>query len=146
MTAALSWPLQQALFARLTSNAALTNLLGGPKIYDAPPHQDGPGAARPPYILLGDETIAPWSDKTAQGAVHDFALIIISRAAGFSQSKRLAAAVSDALLTPPALPLARGRLIRLDFLSATASRRPDGTARAPSRRIELRWRAVLEDV
>lgn len=140
MTAALSWPLQQGLFARLVSDEALTSLLGGPKVFDAPPHLDGPEAVRPPYVLLGDETITPWFDKTQGGASHDLVFTAVSSGDGYAEAKAIAGAVSDVLEgAPPAL--SRGRIVRLQFLGATARRDVGGVRR----RVDCRYRVIVED-
>lgn len=140
MTAALSWPLQAALFQRLSADPTLLGILGPGRIFDAPPHADGPDATRPPYVLLGDESVGRWSDKSATGAVHDLVLRIISGGEGYAEAKQIAAAVSDAL-ADAGLDLSRGRVVRLTFRSASARRNLDGVRR----QIDLRYRAVLED-
>ncbi|MCI4661463.1 MAG: DUF3168 domain-containing protein [Neomegalonema sp.] len=139
MTAALSWPLQQALYARLAADEALSSLLPGPALVDSPPH-DARDHLRPPYILLGDESIAPLADQTHLGARHRFSLTIHSAAPGFAEAKRIAAALSDALIRRP-LALTRGTCIRLDFISGQ-TRRLDTEQR---RELTLTFEAALED-
>lgn len=140
MSAALSWPLQQALFARLSDDADLTGLIGDGKVFDAPPHRDGPDATAAPYVLLGDETLTPWFDKTSNGAAHDLVISVVSGADGFQEAKRAAGAVSDALAAP-APTLSRGRIVRVHFLGAAARREVGGVRR----RVDLRYRIIVED-
>lgn len=147
MTAALSLPLQKALFAWLSADAALLAALGGPRLYDAPPHADGDAAPGPgPYLLLGDESVTPWFDQTQDGADHLLRFRVVSFAAGFSEAKTIAGALSDALAGPPPT-LERGRIVRIQFLGAEARRGGAGGGGADrvARRIDLRFRAILED-
>lgn len=141
MTAALSWPLQKAVFAALSADAALTAKLGPDRLFDEPPHGAAADASRAPYIALGEESVEPWFDKSDRGAVHDFALSIVARRRGYSDAKQIAGLVCDALDAAD-LALDRGRVVRLQFLSAEFVRDGQGTRR----RAELRFRAVLEDV
>lgn len=147
MTAALSLPLQRALFAVLSADAGLLAALGGPRIYDAPPHADGPDRPGPgPFLLLGDETIRPWFDQTGDGAVHDLRFRIVSFAPGYAEAKAIAAALSDALAgAPPSL--SRGRIARIQFLGAEARRGGGGGGGSDrvARRLDLRFRVVIED-
>lgn len=127
--------LQEAVFARLVADATLAGLVGG-AIYDAPPTGELPVT----YVSLGAEDVRDRSDMTGRGARHDFTISVISDAAGFAQAKAAASAVSDALVDAP-LTLARGYLVSLNFLRATARRVDTGR----TRRIDLRFRARVED-
>jgi len=127
--------LQEAVFARLVADATLAGLVGG-AIYDAPPTGELPVT----YVSLGAEDVRDRSDMTGRGARHDFTISVISDAAGFAQAKAAASAVSDALVDAP-LTLARGHLVSLNFLRATARRVDTGR----TRRIDLRFRARVED-
>lgn len=127
--------LQEAVFARLVADATLAGLVGG-AIYDAPPTGELPVT----YVSLGAEDVRDRSDMTGRGARHDFIISVISDAAGFAQAKAAASAVSDALVDAP-LTLARGHLVSLNFLRATARRVDTGR----TRRIDLRFRARVED-
>lgn len=141
MTAALSWPLQQAVFVLLSADPALAALLGADRIFDEPPHRDAEAHSPAPYLILGEESVEPWFDKTARGAVHELSLTITDPRRGYARVKQIAAAVCDAL--DAAEPtLARGRLVRLQFLGATFARADQGARR----RATLRYRAVVEDV
>ena len=136
MSYAAAAALQEAVFAHLSADPALSALLGG-AIYDALPA----GPVPPLYLALGPEVARDRSDITARGAEHDMTLAVVSDTAGFQQAKTVAAAVCDALLAP-VLVLARGRLVAIRFLRANARR--DGAGQR--RRIELTFRARLDDI
>jgi hypothetical protein len=125
--------LQQAVFARLTSDPAVTALVGS-HIYDALPE----GPVPEMYLSIGPEAVRDRSDKTGSGALHDFAVTVISDAAGFSTAKQVAAAASDAL-TGGGIALSRGVLVSLNFLRARARRVGSG------RQIEIWFRARVDD-
>jgi len=133
MSYGITAALQAAVYGALSGDATVTALSSG-AVYDALPT----GPVPPLYVTLGPETARDASDKTGAGAVHDFAVTVVSEAAGFASAKALAAAISDAL-TGPNLALTRGRLVRLGFLRARA-RRVDG-----GREIELWFRARVDD-
>lgn len=135
MTYALSAALQKAVYAALAQDAVLAGLVGS-DIFDAPPV----GAIPALYVSLGPETARGWSDKTGDGARHDFTVSVVTDAAGFQQAKAVAGAVSDVLAQPPG-PLDRGRVVALNFLKARAKRDEAGQ----QRRIDLTFRALLED-
>ncbi len=136
MSYAVSAALQAAVFARVANDAAVQALVGS-DVYDAVPS----GTLPLTYVVLGEEDVRAWSNISANGAVHDFAIAVVSDAAGFSAAKAVAVAVNDALIDAP-LMLSRGSLVTLDFLSARARRgkAPDG------RRIDMRFRARVEDI
>lgn len=134
MTYALAHALQAAIFARLSSDETLVPLVSG-QVHDALP----PGPLPPLYVALGPEVARDRSDKTGQGAEHDFAVSVVSTAEGFAQAKAAASAVCDALLGPVP-PLARGRVVLLRFVRAQAARASGG-----ARRIDLTFRARVED-
>lgn len=138
MTYALSQALQTAVYTRLSQDTALLDLVGQ-DIYDAPPPLP-PAEAPPLHVTLGEERVQDGSTKTSTGAVHDFTVTVHARTEGFSRPKAAAAAVCEALL-PADLALDRGHLVDLRLLFARADR---GRANQP-RRVELRFRAVLED-
>ncbi|MGZ9809873.1 DUF3168 domain-containing protein [Pseudoroseicyclus sp. H15] len=135
MSYAMAGALQQALYARLTGDAAVAALVGG-DIFDALP----PGEAPDLYLLIGPEAVRDRSSQTSRGALHEFTLSILARQPGFAGAKALAAAVCDALAgAPPAM--ARGRIVSLAFQRARAAR----IETEDRRRIDLIFRARLED-
>ncbi|WP_372604177.1 DUF3168 domain-containing protein [Actibacterium sp.] len=127
--------LQAAVYQWLTSDVALTQLVGS-AIYDAVPPGDLPEL----YVSLGPEDVRDRSDKTGGGAVHVFTVSVVSSAAGFASAKAAAVAVSDALVDAP-LALSRGALVGLAFDKARARRVQDGDIR----RIDLTFRARVDD-
>lgn len=135
MTYALSPSLQQAVYTALAGDAALAALVGT-AIFDAPPT----GALPALYVSLGPEQARARSDRSVQGARHDFMVSVITDAAGFQQAKAVAGAVSD-VLAQPLGPLVRGRVVALNFLRAQAKRDEVGQ----QRRIDLTFRALLDD-
>ena len=130
MSYAISPALQAAVYQHLAGWPALA----GVALHDALP----PGPLPETCITLGPELVRDRSDGTGQGADHEFTLTVITTAAGFASAKTLAAAVSDAL-TGADLTLARGRLVSLRFVRASATRDGD------SRKIDLRFNARVED-
>ena len=127
--------LQAAVWARLASDTALTALVGT-AVFDTAP----PGPLPPVYVTLGPEDVRDRSDFDGAGAAHEFLVSVVSDSGGFQQAKAAAGAVSDALLSA-GLALARGRLVSLDFLRAVARQ----TGKGATRRIDLRFRARVED-
>lgn len=126
--------LQAAIFQRLVGDSALEALVGG-AIYDAAP----PGTALGTYVSLGPEVASDASSKTEKGASHEFAISVVTDAAGFQTAKAVAGAITDAL-DGADLTLGRGRLVGLWFLRARARRVED----ADVRRIDLYFRARVE--
>lgn len=126
--------LQAAVYQRLIADAALQALVGD-AVYDAVP----PGTVTGTYVSLGPEDVRDASDKTGDGAMHDFVVSVITDEAGFATAKAVAAAVSDALVDAQ-LVLARGALVALWFLRGQARRVEKGGVR----RIDLTFRARVE--
>ena len=138
MTYALSWPLQEGLFALISGDPACDALLSG-RVYDAAPHLGGeePDGV---YVTLGDEQTSDWSTASDAGAIHLVSMSIHSPGHGFAVAKQAAAAVCDAVLAG-GLTLSRGRLVNARFVDAR-TRRAEADAH---RRIDLRFRLTLED-
>lgn len=127
--------LQAAIYQRLVQDAALSALVGG-AIHDAVPS----GRVPPLYVTLGPEEVRERGDGSAGGALHRFAVTVVSESAGFQQAKAVAGAVSDALVGAE-LMLVRGQVTRLSFLRARARRETAGQAR----RIDLTFQARVDD-
>lgn len=136
MSYAMSAALQTALYDALTADPALQAEVSA-DIYDALPSGDVPDL----YVAIGPETVRDASDKTGQGAWHEFTVSVVSQAQGFASAKRAAGAISDVLVGNP-LPLSRGRTVAISFWRAKAVRTGTGDAR----RIDLFFRARLDDV
>lgn len=135
MSYAVSAALQAAVYQHLVADPALDGLVSG-AIYDQLPAGTLPAA----YVTLGPESARDRSDRSGNGASHDFLVTVVTDGAGFQVAKEIAAAISDAL-DDPQLTLARGRLMRLHFVLAKASRQGTGQRR----RIDMRFRARVED-
>jgi hypothetical protein len=135
MTYALSADLQKAIYQTLKGNPALQDQIGD-AIYDVVPAGQIPST----YVSLGPEDVRDWSDKTGNGARHDFTISVVTDAAGFQTAKAVAGAVTDALAGTNAA-LARGTLVSLSFRRARAIRVEEGNMR----RIDLSFRALVAD-
>lgn len=126
--------LQKAVYEKLTTDSALSSLIGG-AVYDAVPE----GVVAQTYVTLGDETARDKSDASGAGSEHDFDIAVVSSGAGFAPVKAVAGAASAALENAD-LTLEAGRLVSLHLRGAKAVRLPrDGL-----RRITLRFRARIE--
>lgn len=136
MSYGMAAALQEAVYLRLSQDAALAALVGD-AVYDVVPPGPLPGT----YVSLGPEDARDASDKTGRGAEHRFTVSVVSDAAGFQTAKTAAAAVSDSLLGVALTP-ARGRVVAVDFLRARARRVGTGDLR----RIDLTFRARVEDI
>ena len=75
--ASAAWELQKSIHAALTSDAALTALLGGARVYD-----DVPRGAEFPYVTFGQSTARDWSTDSEAGSEHIVTLNVWSRHAG----------------------------------------------------------------
>lgn len=127
-----SWPLQKALYAALNGSSAVTDLGA---VYDAPP-ADAPSD----YVVLGEDLVRR---KGAPGDVlhlHDIVITVYSDADGFARAKALSAAVLGTLEDGP-LSVEAARVVDLMFERARARRTRKG-----ARRIEMRFRIILEDI
>ncbi|MEX1661758.1 DUF3168 domain-containing protein [uncultured Thioclava sp.] len=134
MSYAIGAALQGAVYQRLQGDVVLSDLVGA-AVYDAVPA----GTVTGTYVSLGPEDARDASDKTGDGAVHDFIVSVITDEAGFQAGKQVAEAISDALLGAD-LELSRGHVVGLWFLKAKARRVDKGA----TRRIDLTFRARVE--
>lgn len=129
--------LQGAVYQALRESAALHALVGD-AIYDALPVTPPAGT----YIALGPEEVRDAGDATGRASAHDFVVSVLSGAddtGGFAAIKSAAAAASEALETG-SLPLAKGRLAGLWFVSARARRAETGSGR----RVDMTFRARVD--
>jgi hypothetical protein len=138
MTFACSWALQKALFAALAADPTVSAMAAG-RVWDEADAAAVAGAAGGPWVVVGDETVEPWSTATDDGAAHVVEIGVAAEAGGFGALKRLAGAVCDVALAP--LALERGRVVSSRFLGGRTRREEKGRVR----RIELRFRIVVED-
>ena len=131
-----SFALQKAFFLKLTADAALAALLGGPRIYD-----DVPVRGEFPYVTFGQTTERDWSTGTDDGAEHVVTLHVWSRAAGRKEADEIMSAVRSAL-HDQALTLTGHRLVNLRHEFSGARRDSDGE----NYHGITRYRAVTEPV
>lgn len=130
MSYAAAAALQSAIYQRLTDFPALAAV----PIHDAvPPNVAGT------FVLIGPEEARDQSDRSGPGADHQLVISVITDATGFLSIKTIAADISDALIGSP-LTLARGVLVNLLFLRASARRINEGE----TRRIDLTFRARVQ--
>lgn len=129
-----SWSLQRAIYDVLVGDAAILDLLGAPRIYDAVPDNSAF-----PYLTLGQSSVADWSTGSEAGEEHRLTLHVWSRAAGRREAQELMAALRAAL-HGRALGLDGHRLVNLRHELSDVRREPDGV----TTRATLRFRAVTE--
>jgi Protein of unknown function (DUF3168) len=134
MPTAASAALRAAVHDALTADAALVNILGGPKVYDEPPR-----AAAFPYVTLGEARIADFSTGTEPGEEHQLTLHAWSRQGGHKEAHMIAGALLQAL-DDAALNLADHQLVNFRFSVADVRREADGR----TYHALVRFRAVTE--
>jgi hypothetical protein len=139
MTCAMSWPLQQALHAAISSDARCTAFFAA-RVFDGAPPAGPDAAAEGLYLTIGDETVTDWSTASDRGARHQVTLTVHAPRHGFAEAKQAAAEVSDVVLDGP-LGLSRGRVVGVRFVGAR-TRRSENDA---LRQIEMRFSITLED-
>lgn len=122
--------LQKAIFARLSSDAALVALVGA-RIHDNPP-----GDVAHPYLVLGESETRDWPT----GMEHRLALHCFTRGGGRAEAKAILEAVRSSL-HDTALALETRTLVNLRFLDAQTRREADGL----TWRGTIRLRAVTEE-
>ena len=122
--------LQKAVFARLSSDAALTALVAA-RIHDNPP-----GDVVHPYLTLGENETRDWP----AGMEHRLTLHCFTRGGGRAEAKTILAAI-HAALHDAALGLEGHSLVNLRFLDAQTRREADGI----TWRGTIRLRAVTEE-
>jgi hypothetical protein len=134
MPTAASAALRAAIHDALTADAALTGILGGPKIYDEPPH-----AAAFPYVTLGETRIVDFSADNEPAEEHQLTLHAWSRQGGHREAHLIAGALLHALDDAP-LTLTDHTLVNLRFAVADIRREADGR----TYHAAVRFRAVTE--
>lgn len=130
------WALQQACVATLKANPGLRSMLGGERVYDAPP-------SRPtyPYVLIGPHTLRDFSSSDSFGKEHILTISAYSRGAGLREAYALAETISAAL-TIATLSLTGHHLVLLRFDTADIRREAD----ALTSRASLTFRAISEPI
>ena len=115
------WPLQKAIFAALRGDSTLAALIGDPpRIFD-----DVAGESALPYVQIGDGTEAEFGTATEEGAEHQIAIHVWSRAGGRMEARAILAAIYD-VLHDSTLTLASHRLVNLRFTLSQVWRENDG--------------------
>lgn len=137
MSVLRSLALQEAIYAALSGDAALSALVDG-RINDEPIHLDDPNAASGPYVTLGDERVRRWTAQGLLGAIHDAEVSVHSANGGFSTVKQIAGEVERVLSTAE-LTLSEGRVVTSSLRGARARRFAEG-----GRRIDLRFEFRIE--
>ena len=80
--------LQTAIFAHLTADTTLDDLVDG-AIFDM-----APGAAVPDrFVAIGPERVTRFDDASGDGAIHEFEVFVVSETDGFLALKEIAARV-----------------------------------------------------
>lgn len=139
MTFAMSWALQEAVFAALTSDPTLAASIGD-RIYDAPPPFEADAAPDVPWITLGDERVDDWSTSDGAGAAHLLSVTITAPRRGFADAKKIAGQVCDVLLGGSLAP-SRGQVAFVGFVGGRTRR----IEKDLMRQVELRFRVLVED-
>ncbi len=134
MSTAASAALRAAVHDALAADAALSALLGGPKIYDEPPR-----TAAFPYVTLGEARISDYSTGDGPGKEHQLTLHAWSRQGGHAQAHMIAGALLQALDDAP-LTLTDHTLVNFRFAVADVRREADGR----TYHALVRFRAVTE--
>ena len=126
--------LRAAIYDALSSDGALSALLGGPKIYDEPPRE-----AAFPYVTLGETRVTDFSTGSEPGQEHQITLHAWSRQGGHREAHLISGALLQALDDAP-LTLADHRLVNLRFATADVRREADGR----TYHALVRFRAMTE--
>ncbi|ALN73966.1 MULTISPECIES: DUF3168 domain-containing protein [unclassified Aureimonas] len=126
--------LQTTILGALTADAALTKLLGGPKIFDRVPER-----ASFPYLTLGRTAVIDWSTGTEDGAEHILTLHVWAKGGSKQETYEIMDKIAGRL-NDASLPLETHRLVNLRLQFAEARQEPD----SPAYHGILRFRAVTE--
>ena len=140
MTYAISWSLQQGIYAMVCNDPDCASSLGN-RVFDAAPLQAEGGIPDEVYMTFGDEEVQDWSSGSTNGAIHTISISVHAPRHGFSDAKQAAAAISDAILSG-AIPLARGAVVNVRFVDARTVRQEADAFR----RIDLRFRITVQDI
>ncbi len=137
MSVLRSLALQEAIYAALSGDAALSALVGG-RINDEPVHLDAPSTDSGPYVTLGDERVRRWNAQGLRGAIHEAEVSVHAVTGGFSDVKEIAGEV-ERVLSAADLTLPEGRVVTASLRGARARRIAEG-----GRRIDLRFEFRVE--
>src|SRR4051794_28793380 len=115
-----SLELQRALRAQLLASPAVTALVGQ-RIYDQPPI-----TPQFPYITLGETDVQVQRASFYDGSDVSMSVHAWSRANGYPESKRIAAAIRASLHEAPIALVGLERLVDIEVQSNRTLRDPDG--------------------
>lgn len=105
------WPLQQAIFERLTTDSALMARITGV-------HDEVKESTKFPYVTLGEDTVNDYSSKTFDGEDITHTLHVWSKYKGKKEAKEILNLVLQAITSAP-LVIAGGFVLddaRRDFI------------------------------
>lgn len=130
------WDLQKAVYQALTTDSALTTMLGAGWLHDAVPQNTDF-----PYVVIDQMRVNDWSTGTERGSEHIMMLHVWSRYRGKREVYEIADAIRDAL-HDAALPLDGNDLINLTHQYSDLKQDEDGE----TWHGVMRFRAVTEPV
>jgi len=126
--------LRAAIHQALSADGGLAAVLGGARIYDAPPR-----GALFPYVTLGEARLTDASSDGGTTQEHLLTLHAWSRQGGHKEAHEIAGALLQALDDAPLTPDGH-RLVNLRFAVADIRRESDGR----TYHAVVRFRAVTE--
>ncbi len=112
------YPLQQAIYQKLTEDNALMTQISG--VFDRPP-QDSSF----PYVTIGESSGRDWSTKTSTGMEHLITLHVWSREGGRKQAANIMERI-HALLHQGSLTVTGQILLMMRFTASTIQLENDG--------------------
>lgn len=124
-----------AIYAELSTNSALTALIGSDAVYDHVP----PGAAAP-FVVIGDETASDGGSDLTDAQEHTLTIHCWSEGASTLQVKRMQSAVRNALHDAD-LAMDDGICVNIRCEFKEIMRDPDGV----SWHGVMRFRAMTQD-
>lgn len=136
MSQSANWELQEAIYAILISNTALTTALGGPKIYDYTPRR-----TKPPYITIGMSLIKDWSTSTEGGDEHIVTMHSWTDNRGRKQTDKILELTKLALANA-SMTMSNHKLVNMAYQFSEIRRDPD----AESLHGIIRYRFVTEPI
>jgi hypothetical protein len=130
------WPLQEAMVAALSADAALKAMIGDPaRIYD-----DVPRNPVYPFATVGEGGEADWSFQSSEGVEARMTVTAWSRYAGRKEAKQIIDRIQT-VLHDAGLGVVGWRLVNLRCETTEFGRAPGGAYRG-----QARFRAALEKI
>jgi hypothetical protein len=128
--------LRKAIIACLLSDARLTTMLNGQKVFD-----EAVRASEAPYVAFAEAQMRDWSAQLSRGAEQFLILSIYSTQRGVREALDIGQRIVDLLDEAP-LALEGHSLVDLRFLAMESKREQNGRFA----RVNLRFRAITEVV